>query len=494
MARWREGGAGSAALLLPGTVGVAGAGVLAAAAPELGAGVAGLTLLSCLGWQELFFLLALASTANRFRLHVGGLTVQPAHLILIPFALRVVLLTRSDARLRWRWQEWTIIAFLILQFATSYFNAASKVSSFLAAGLLTLGAVSYFSSFSSLCTRERLIFAARALLIASMIGSGIAVVAIGFHDTLHTSFLMSRGYKIGTPANGLAYEHDILGSFSAAAALVFLVLSRERNPIFSRQVCLIGFWLSFIPMLGALSRGAWLSFIAAFLFMWVVRRRFVRRPKRMGTVILIVFGAAAIGVAGFALTATNSDLATNAIAQQGSNLVNTQSSTAVARLSEWKIALDQFKRSPIFGLGTNSYGQRNIPPRVSSHNAAESPTGSKQAYLGNLYVRTLYDSGLTGLVLLAVFLMGVLWPSRVLRTSRGDLAPVAWAFVSGYLVLAIAFNFTDASFQVWPWLVLAVARVATVQATKQFAEGRSKRRVTDTRYDLPARSPLGVDA
>jgi len=29
---------------------------------------------------------------------------------------------------------------------------------------------------------------------------------------------------------------------------------------------------------------------------------------------------------------------------------------------------------------------------------------------------------------------------------------------------------------------------------KQYAEGRSKRRVTDTRYDLPARSPLGVDA
>jgi len=288
---------------------------------------------------------------------------------------------------------------------------------------------------------------------------------------------MSTGYKVGTPVNGLAYEHDILGSFSASVALVFLILSRERNPIFTRRMCLFGFVLSVIPMLGSLSRGAWISFTFAFLLMFVFRRRFHQRPMRMGTVAFMVFGLAALGVAGFVVTSSSSsDIAGNSIVQQVGTLVHPQtSSTAVDRFSEWRIALDQFKLSPIFGLGTNSYGQRNLPPHVSQNAAATSPTGTKQAYLGNLYIRTLYDSGLTGLLLLLVFIIGVVWPGRDLRRSGGDLAPVAWAFVGGYLVLAVAFNFTDASFQVWPWLVLGVARVATVQATRQYWEIRAKR-------------------
>src|SRR5207248_2632170 len=125
MARWwPQSRSGDVALLVPGTVGVAGAGALAAYSPTLGAGVAGLTLLACLGWGELFFLLGLAAQANRYRLHVAGFTVQPAHVILIPFALRVLLLTRQ--RFRWRGQEWVIVAFLLLQFGTSYFNSVSK--------------------------------------------------------------------------------------------------------------------------------------------------------------------------------------------------------------------------------------------------------------------------------------------------------------------------------------------------------------------------------
>jgi len=72
---------------------------------------------------------------------------------------------------------------------------------------------------------------------------------------------------------------------------------------------------------------------------------------------------------------------------------------------------------------------------------------------------------------LAVALVAVL-----VSVLRPGLAP-RWLALSilALLVLAVAFNFTDASFQVWPWLVLGVARVATVQATRQYWEIRAKR-------------------
>jgi hypothetical protein len=91
------------------------------------------------------------------------------------------------------------------------------------------------------------------------------------------------------------------------------------------------------------------------------------------------------------------------------------------------------------------------------------------------------------LVLIMIFLAAIVKPTLTTRSSRGDLAPVALAMVGGYLVLAVAYPTTDASFQLWPWLIAGHARVASIQATAQHRAHRTIAR-TD---DRPRREPGG---
>jgi hypothetical protein len=285
---------------------------------------------------------------------------------------------------------------------------------------------------------------------------------------------------VGTPANGLNYEHDILGSFSASAALCYLLLAREPNPLFSRRWALVGFWLSLGAMMVSLSRSAWIAFGVGFIIMIVFLRRRVRRPSRMAAVGIGVVAVGVLAAGAFGLVASGGagSLGNTAVATQGSQLFAFNSRSGQARTSEWRIALSQVHNSPIIGQGTNSYGQRNAAPKKNNENSLGVETGSKTntAYLGNLFIRSLYDSGAVGLGLILLFLAGVLWPRRSLRVSRGDLAPVAWAFIGGYVVLGVAFTATDASFQVWPWLLLGLISAATTLALRQYRTSRQPSR------------------
>jgi hypothetical protein len=87
-------------------------------------------------------------------------------------------------------------------------------------------------------------------------------------------------------------------------------------------------------------------------------------------------------------------------------------------------------------------------------------------------VRTFYDSGFLGLLLMLTFLTFVLWPRRELQTSPGDLAPLARGLVFGGLVLGAAYLVTDSTLLIWPWILFGLVRAAQVLAVRQARELR----------------------
>lgn len=450
-------------MLLPAAWGTAGIGALSAQAPALGMGVGGVGLLTLMPWDLLFLLMSAAAIFSKFRLDVAGMSIQLAHIALIPLAIRVFLLDRERPR-RWRLPELALIAFVSLQVVTSYLNAENRTQSLLAAGLLLFGVLGYLCAFGSVVTRRRLIFAGRAVLIAAMASAVVAEAAIAAHYLLGTGFGVVAGEKFaGIPVPfGLTKEHNILGSMSASAAIGFLILSREANPLFSRRFCNIGFWVCLAAMVASLTRSAWIGFGLVLLVTLVWRRRRQSHGGRVAQSSLAFLAVVVVATGIFALQASDSPVGT-AVVERGTELLNFESGSGEARLEEWTLAGRDIRGSLLIGLGTNSYGQRHIAPRKS----VDVPLEERGAYLGNLYLRTLYDSGVLGLLLLLIALGTILWPGRLLRTSSGDLAPVAWAFVFMYVTLALAYVGTDASFQVWPWIVLALARAAVSFALTQ---------------------------
>jgi O-antigen ligase len=460
-------------------VGSLGAGALATQAPLAGVGAGGLIVLTMMPWRALFVLLAGAAIFNQFRYDVATITLQPAHLIVVPFALSVFLSGSRD-RPRWRWPESALVVFLGVQVVSSYLYSPRALKSIQVLGLLALGALTYLTTYWSVSNRRRLIFAARTVLIAGLISSALALLALASHNLLGTTWGIAIGAS-GTPAAGFAHEYNIQGSMSGSVAIAFLILLWQDNPLFSGRFAAIGFWVSFAALVASLTRGAWIAFGVALLVLLVLRRRAAPRRNRVG---LIAWACLVLGLGVLiVLVVVASSSVENAIVTRGSNLVNTSTGSGQARLSENRIALTEYLRSPIIGLGTNSYGQRHEAPKKRPENA-------KGAFLGNLYTRTLHDGGVIALLALLAFMVAILWPSRTLRISRGDLAPVAWAFTFMYLMMAGAYVVTDASLQLWPWIVIGMARAARSQAARQFVVGQRAGEPAD--LDVGARPRRGV--
>jgi O-Antigen ligase len=467
-----------ASLFIPAAAGSVGAGVLAAESPVLGVGIGGLTILSLLPWAALFGVLVAAAVGNKWGTDVSGVTVRAAQAVLVPFAVRTYLVTRPELRPRWRTPEYVLLAFVVVQLLTSYFNATNFKESFLSAAILALGATTYLSVYTSVCTRRRLMVAARLALAGAALGAGIGVLALLAHLAAGTAFGIDFRYHAqagGAPAvNGLAYEHDIFGSTCAFAALAFFVLLRERSTLFTRRWTGIFFAMSFVGMLVSLARGAWLGFGAVFVLYFLVRRRRVRARARMVRTALVLLLLALVG-AGLFYVANTPDTASGqqnpiftSVTVQGQNILNLSSGTGAGRIRKYREAVaEAWNESPLIGLGTNSFGQRHYHP------SRQTFPYLAPAYLESLYVRTFYDSGVAGLLLLVAFFLTVLWPDRWLSTARTDLAVLARALLFGWTVLAVAYAVTDSMLLVWPWIMLGLIRAAKAIASREERAART---------------------
>lgn len=453
----------NAAYVVPGAAGSGALGLLSAVEPKLAAGTAGVVLLTIMPWHVLFAVLVAAAVANRFRLSIGVIALQPADVVLVPVMIHVFLLMRREIRPRWEVTEYIIIFFVLMQFVSSWLSAVNRTRSFYAAALLGFGALAYLTTYTALWTPRRRLFAAKTVLYAALLSSVITDLAFLALHLVGSHFGVQRSApgQFGQAVAGISYEHDINGSISGSGAAAFLVLSREPNPLFSRRFSLVSFWISFMSMIVSLTRGAWVGFGLVAIALVVIRRRHrVRRGQELQFALPMVGIVVALAGLLFVVAKTSQPYAPNPVAAKASQLFNFGSGTGQARASEWRTALDELKADPIFGLGTNSYGDRHVAPRTSKGN-------EKNAYIGNLYIRTLYDSGVVGLVLLLLFLYLVLRPALAIRNIPGSNAAIARAFLFGYAVMAIAFAGTDASFQPWPWIFLGVARALSVAVLRE---------------------------
>lgn len=438
----------------------AGLGLLSAGAPFAAAGLTAAVVLFLVPWPVLFAILAFASIFQGSSTIVAGLTVRPDELVVAVFAARAFL---STERVRFGRTEWLLVAFVAVQAATSLLHAEDVRASLQATALLSVGALAYLAVEATVTTRRRLVFATRALLAAITLAAAAGLIAVVSHLVVGTL----RGVTLlpeleGFPAaTGFAFEHNIFGSTVAAGAIVFLALWLERNPVLSRRSSAMGFWLCMAALAASLTRGAWIGFACGFVVLLLVSRG---KPmavvaRRLAVQALAVGAAfAVVAVVLFPGAGGAGSLAASTIKQQAGRILDLETYTGATRLLEWKIALADVPASPLFGLGTNSYGQRHLEPTVAD---------PEPAYLGNWAIRTLYDSGIVGLALLSAFLASVVWPVRGLRRARGDLASVARALTLGGVVLAVSYLATDAFLLAWPWVFLGLTRASRAFAQEQ---------------------------
>jgi hypothetical protein len=376
--------------------------------------------------------------------------------------VRAFLVTNPTIRNRWKTPEYLLLGYLLVVTASTLIYSPELSKSLPTIGLITFGLIAYYAVYMSVVSAERLQKAANIFLMVVLLNALYGIFSTFSHFALHTHFGISTNSDFGPGVFGLSYEHDIFASTCGAGAVMFFALWREPNRVMTERMAGFGFLMCTIAMFLGLSRAAWIGYGLAMIALVFLTRRVTARRVRFGRVGVILLGATVmlVVVAYLFISAQSGTQQQNSSVIGGIKaklgvLVNIGGGTGRARTSELRTAVGDLPESPVIGLGANTYGMRHLLQK------------SKNNYIGDVWIRALYEAGIAGLLLLAGAVVLILWPNRTVMSSRGSLAPIARAFTFGWIVLIIAYAGTDDTLYMWPWIMLGLARVAHVLANRE---------------------------
>jgi hypothetical protein len=260
----------------------------------------------------------------------------------------------------------------------------------------------------------------------------VAVALFVAARTIGVTYGLQDEYLTGSKAEyGLAWEANILGSTLAIATFV-LVTAPERA--IARGTKLLVSPLLLVALLLTLTRGAVAGLVVGGAA-WVGLSPHLAW-RRLGPA-LAVSACIVVGLV------TISPSTTSPVAEKLSALVDADDGTAFNRVQAWTFALDDLHEvgtsGVVLGLGLNSFGQRHYDP--------SRPDRELPAYLGNIFLQVLYDTGLVGAGLLIAALL-CCWPSSPGNRSRAlglllvvltsSAATSAFWFGSTWTLIALA--------------------------------------------------------
>lgn len=466
-------------LLAPGAAAGVGGGLLAGASPILAVGLAAVIGLLFLQWNALFALLSFFSITQSSKtggsgislngIVVGGLTFRPAMAVVVPFIIRGYLMTNPALRNRMKLPEYMLLGYFAIVTASSFAYSPDISKSLPTVGLIAFGLVAYYAVYVSVGSAARLRAATRIFLAVILINAIYGIVALFSRLLLGTHFGVSAASDFGPGVFGLSYEHDIFASTCGAGAVMYFTLWREPNTTISSRLAAFGFLTCTVAMLLGLARAAWIGYAVGMLGVIFLTRRGLRRPARLGRSGVILLSATLVGVVASIVflsaptgSSTQNTSVVGGIKSKFAALFNVTSGTGRTRASEFRTAVGDVPNSPFIGLGANTYGLRHPLER------------GKNNYIGDLWLRALYEAGIIGLVLLAGAILLALWPNRTVRASTGSLAPLARAFTFGFLVLVISYAGTDDTLYMWPWIFLALTRASHILANREYRLMRAR--------------------
>lgn len=427
------------------------------------AAIAGLfcLLVSLLSPSSGFVLFAFSLTLSRLKYPVGDLTLLPEHLVFVPVAVGLAVRTLMDPRVRRPaslpvvpfafWLSAILAVYVLLNFVSSMLMAVSVGASLRIVAWMVYALCVYIYAYAALRLWVR---NGRGTVVLLAVGFASAVIALLLYALAAsgvTTFGVqpNPGYSGGAfsfKVAGTFFEANILGSFQAAILTLGFSLGVFGSfALRVRLLLLAGTAVSALALFLSLTRAAWVGALVGLLVVLLLyghlayretRRSFVPPLRRFVAVLLIVLG---VGV-GMAF-----------LADDGVRRQAFATDTWHYRLQRYEAALQETRESPLFGHGTNSYGQRHLDPS----------TGYAADYLPGLGIATLYDTGVVGLTSLVA--VGVLLIRGLIVSARRVRNPLERATRLGLLgaamALAVSYQFTNAFWFGFNWLALALVVV-----------------------------------
>lgn len=381
--------------------------------------------MQALGWRRLAVLLIGSTFVTVFRFNILGANFRLEHLVLLACVVAMVAAGRQRHLIAAAWDRTAVLfaAFVLWSAIVSALRATKPAESLLIVGWLALDWLMLVVLLA--CGRD----AAGLARTGARWAAVAAVVAI----ILWTS-AQAAGTSLGvfndtgaTAASGFSFEPNLLGATMALWAYVALTGLRRMGRRAAAWVVI----LCTAALSLSLTRAAMVG-LGLGVVVWAALAG-VRARVRL-TRFVVAFAALAAMVVVFAPQVAGP------ISHNVSDAFDFGGGTGKNRLESWHTAIaDMGGLALVAGHGTNSFGQHHFEPTL--------PTTPTPAYLSNLPLQILYDTGIVGTVLLTAVVASILGRRRI-RDGR------AVGLIIVYVVCGAA---TSPFWYGTTWLLVAIA-------------------------------------
>jgi len=387
-------------------------------------------------WLAVTFLVA-AGTMARVYVEIFGMKARVEHFAVVLFCLVLPFWKRRLlASPRWMLPD----LFLVLYIASNLFSSLvmsvdpAKTTRWAMQQILVIMAYFLLRIF---CTDQKRFRKCFMILLA--VGAGQAMIAIFcFLSNLifGTEFGMEIGQYGSIPGTyGLELEANILGSISAAAFVMMMIMYlKERRSIF-----LWGMAITYAGLLVALARAAVFGTLAALGLLFLINMR----TKLVEMVAVKKLAKALIITSVIFLP-----MVTSLYLQRFSTLdvtdVSADPNTTV-RVITLVTAMDGIMEHPILGNGTASFQLL-----VRMQDLGYGDDVDQNAWIGNTEMRVLHDTGIVGLMLLLCFFGSL--ALGAIKILRQDLKPELLALLVACVVYSVTFQATEGTLLEFFWV------------------------------------------
>lgn len=458
------------------------------------AGVVGIPMLALLGLVYFIFCvlwppvgvagLMAACALDRLAVPVAGSNLRPDELAALALAAALMLrallpadrlagpraaaATTAPARRRTRRNDVALLVAILLYWGVGLLSTATARGDNIARGasldLLSLDLVVLFVALSSwLTTSRRLLWAAKLWLAVATVEVLVGMGAFAWYLVAHS---VVPGVQLAPDppyqplVYGTLYEGNIFGSYMSAAFLLALALATEES--ITRKVPLyLVCAATAVGLLISDTRSAWGATVLGAVILALLLQ-LGRGSKRARLALRLIGGLALVVVVLGVGVAVLPSSVTGALGDRLQGLLNFTSGSGYGRVQLYQEALSEWSAQPLLGLGPGSFTYR-LP----------GDTSTGPAWLPNLTLQALHDTGLVGVVaLLGLFAVFYVSSLRALRIAPpGPERTVLAGVIAAVTALLISFQLTPGFSLGYSWALLALGGAATTVARSLAAEG-----------------------
>jgi len=418
-----------------------------------------LAVVLILGWPfSGVAILIVAALLTRLRFDIGPISVRPEHVAAVAVAIMgFVQLGLERRALRMPAAAWFALLWWGINLVSGVLFDPAPLMGLQNALRIFLMALTFILMVNLIPDRIWWRRAVAVFLIAGVVEAAYGILAralypFGVNLGVQVAWNFTEPIPYGTFEEG-----NLFGSHSASWAIILLmvIFAAERvHDSRKRQLLrMAGLGVLLLALLLSLSRAAWIMFLAGATLVvifeyrnaWVQANRFI---LAMVALPLLIFGL---------LSITPYLPASLPFVNRLQSFLNLGfDATFSARLSDWSMALEDWAQRPLTGWGPGSF--------FAIHGVLR----AHPAWISNLSVRLLQETGVIGLVAFGGFLATLLLPA--IKTLRRGLDLMDRGILLGLIIsygvlLGLAYQSTDGIWLAASWvhagLIAAGTRVLT---------------------------------